>query len=44
MDLFAPQQVTVQVEAAPRPTSTDKFESALNALLADQRGETEKPN
>jgi hypothetical protein len=37
--LHTPQQALVQIieaEAAPKPTSTDRIEAALNALLTDQ--------
>jgi hypothetical protein len=46
LGLHAPQQAVVQiVEAqAPRQTSMDRIEAALNALLADQRNGGDKPH
>lgn len=43
-----PQTATLEIVAAqaPKETSTDRIERALNALLADQRGDGggEKPH
>jgi len=45
LGLHAPQEAVLRIveESAPRETSTDRIERAINALIEDQRKD-DKPN